>query len=45
VDSGKYDALALEECIDEDSTIDISSGIHEVEPQQDSVHESRDLAG
>jgi hypothetical protein len=45
MDSGKYNDLSLEECVDEDSTIDISSGSHEVEPQHDNVHESGNLEG
>jgi hypothetical protein len=45
VDSGQYGALAFEEFVDDDSTIDLSSGSHEVAPQQDSAQESRHLAG
>jgi hypothetical protein len=45
MDNGQYSALVLEECIDEDSTIDISSGIQEVVLQQGNVQESRQLAG
>jgi hypothetical protein len=44
-DSGKYGALSLEECVDGDSTVDISSGSHEVAPQQDSDQESQHLTG
>jgi hypothetical protein len=44
-DSGQYGALSLEECVDGDSTVDISSGSHEVAPQQDSDQESRHLTG
>jgi hypothetical protein len=35
MDSGKYNALSLEECVDGDSIVDISSEIHEVALQQD----------
>jgi hypothetical protein len=45
MDNGQYGALSLEECVDGDSTVDISSGSHEVAPQQDSDQESRHLAG
>ena len=44
-DSGKWNALSLEECVDGDSTIDINNQSHEVEPQQDSDQESWHLAG
>jgi hypothetical protein len=42
-DSGWFSALSLDECVDGDSTIDISSEIHEVSPQQDYDRESRHL--
>jgi len=45
MDSGKWNALSLEECVDGDSTIDINNQSHEVEPQQDSDQESWHLAG
>jgi hypothetical protein len=44
-DSGQCCALAIEECVDEYSTIYISSGSHEVALLQGSVQESRNLAG
>jgi hypothetical protein len=43
--SGQYGALALEECVDGDSTVNIRSGSQEVALQQGSVQESRHLAG
>jgi len=43
-DRGQYNALSLEEYVDGDSTVDISSASHEVALQQGSVQESRHLA-
>jgi hypothetical protein len=42
-DNRQFSALSLEECVDGDSTVDISSGSHEVAPQQDIDQESRHL--
>jgi hypothetical protein len=44
-DSGQCGTLALEECVDEHSIIDISNRSHEVALQQSSVQESLHLAG
>jgi hypothetical protein len=45
VDSGQFNALSFEECVVEDSIVDISSERREVAPQQDCDQESRHLAG
>jgi hypothetical protein len=45
VDRGQFSALSFEECVVGDSIVDISSGRHEVAPQQDCDQESRHLAG
>jgi hypothetical protein len=45
VDNRQHNASVAEVCDDEDSMVDISSGIHEVVLQQDSVQESQHLVG
>jgi hypothetical protein len=45
VDRGQFSALSFEECVVEDSIIDISSERHEVAPQQGCDQESRHLTG